>query len=187
MIANDDLFWGTFWGQFTIEIVGGILSGLIFLFVVLIFFRPKVNISPFICRVFPSNGGAPYYCFKFVNRSYFAAHNVNVELRSLKRIPMGEGVFNEQSNELSLRKKHIMQVNRRPFKGRGDSVQSHCIVLGTDQDLNLLLADVHTSIELKISLTHGLTSLSNVFVAEYVHPTSVRDGQFKSGPKFELI
>ncbi len=118
MIANDGTFWNTFWGQITIEITGGIVSGLLFLFVVLLMFRPAVRIAAFVCYNVPRNGEQPYYAFKFVNRSFFSGHNVRIELRLLRRIPMGNGAVNEHSRELTLKKSNIMQINRRHFCGQ---------------------------------------------------------------------
>ncbi|MBX7125699.1 MAG: hypothetical protein K1X47_08410 [Cyclobacteriaceae bacterium] len=78
-------YWGTFWGQFTIEILGGLTGAFIFLFIVLWFVRPKIRIAGFLCKI--PNGGIDYYHFKFVNDSFFDAHDVKIDCMRFEKFP----------------------------------------------------------------------------------------------------
>jgi hypothetical protein len=178
--------WGTFWGQFTIELTGGILGSFTFLFVVLIFLKPKVKIADFLCKIIPSQG-EPYYIFKLVNRSFFDAHDLTIELHSIRRIPMGNGYINNEYSKLTLLNGHISQVPARPFFWRNNKANPHCIIVHSTENLNKILSNELHGIMLRVSLKHGLTGLSNVFEQEYANETEIKSGKFKPGSKFGVV
>lgn len=182
-ISSDDPFWGTFLGQFYIELLGGTISALIFLFLLLWLFKPKVSMANFIC--FNTTGG--YYVFKFVNMSCFAAHDIHVELHKIRRIPMGSGLVNNEYEKLSLVNGHISHVPGRAFKINKNKANPHCILVRSHENINTILRDDMNAVALKISLKHGLTGLSNVFEQEFGNPEDVRTGKFKPGTKFGNI
>ncbi|MEJ0102124.1 MAG: hypothetical protein WDO19_05985 [Bacteroidota bacterium] len=144
-------FWNTFWGQMSIELIGGIIGSFIFLFVVLIFFRPKLKLSKFIC-VNKQNGVNSTYYFKFVNLSFFSAHEINIELFSVKQIPMGDGKFNPKFDQLTLILNHISHIPGRPFKWNKTPDNLHCLVIRCHENLDEILSVETNAIMLKISL-----------------------------------
>jgi hypothetical protein len=103
---GNEVFWNTFLGQICIELIGGTIGALIFLFIVLLFFRPKLKVSNFICVNQPDGMQNTYY-FKIVNYSKFAAHDINIELFSSRKIPMGGGKFNPKFDKLNLVLSHF--------------------------------------------------------------------------------
>lgn len=178
--------WGTFWGQFQIELVGGTISGCFFLFLALWLFKPKVNMPNFFCHV-KLNDNSSYFSFKFVNMSFFSAHEIKIELHKLRKIPMGSGEFNNEHKQLSLVSSQISHVPSRPFFWIKDKSNAHCFLVRSLENLNDILTEEQSAIVIKISLKHGLTGLSNVFEQEYANIEDIKIGKFKPGTKFGII
>jgi hypothetical protein len=179
-------YWNSFWGQFTIELLGGIIGSFIFLFMVLIFLKPKVRVAKFLCKLGTSSGN-PLYIFKFVNLSFFSAHEVNIELLRIRRIPMGNGDINHEYEKLNLKNSFISHLPSRPTFWQRDKSNLHCIVVRSNDDLNAILKDEMQGVIIKVSLKHGLTGLSNVFEYEYGNEADIKTGKFKPGTKFGVI
>lgn len=178
-------YWGTFWGQFFIELTGGLLGALIFLFIVLFLFKPKIRIAPFLIRINSENEN-PYYIFKFVNSSFFSAHDLKVELFKIVRIPMGGGESNNAHYKLAISNGDISQLPPRLPFWRNNMAHPHCMVVRTFDDINSILSEELNGILLRVSLKHGLTGLSNVFEQEYANETDIKVGKFRPGKKFAL-
>ena len=86
------------WSHFLFGLTYAIVASLMFLFIVLFLFKPKIRIAPFLCKL--TNPGEPvYYSFKFVNTSFFPAHDVKIELHKIRKIPMGNGKYNNEMKE----------------------------------------------------------------------------------------
>lgn len=179
-------FWNTFIGQLSIELLGGIIGGLIFLFIVLLAFRPKVSICDFICVSQP-DGMQDTYFFKFVNKSFFAAHDINIELFSVKKIPMGGGSFNQKLDKLELLLSHVSHIRGRPALLTKKLDNRHCLVVRCHVNLNEILRIETNAILFKVSLKHGLTGLAEVFEQEYGNEEDIRKGKFKPGTKFGSV
>lgn len=109
---HESSYWGTFWGQSIIEFVGGIIGSFIFLLLVLWLLKPKISIAPFLCNVVNNEGA--FYVFKMVNLSFFAAHEIKLELHTIHKIPMGgKGLINNRYNQLDLTNSQISHVPGR--------------------------------------------------------------------------
>jgi hypothetical protein len=178
--------WGTFWGQLEIELIGGIISGLVFLFIILFFFKPTIRICKFLCKVQP-NGQSHYYSFKFVNISFFSAHDIKVELHMVRKIPMGGGTFNNTYKQLTLVNSDISHIPSRTSFWNKQLHNPHCVIVRSVEDLNNILSDDLNAINLKVSLKHGLTGLAKVFEQEYANEEDIKVGKFKPGTKFGVI
>ncbi len=63
----------------------------------------------------------------------------------------------------------------------------HAIRLRTVENLTQYLEDPNCSIELRISLRHGLTGLSKVVRREYSHISELKKGNFAYGSKFAVL
>lgn len=179
-------YWGTFWGQFWVELIGGTISAFTFLFLVLYLLKPKIRIAPFLCHVL--NSECNYYIFKFVNHSFFPAHEIKVELYKIRKIPMGGGKFNNEHERLTIKNGNISHVPQRPFWWWQKMLHHpHCVVVRSFDNLSNILQNDMNAILLRVSLKHGLTGLSSVIEQEYGNEGDIRNGKFKTGPKFDYI
>lgn len=177
--------WSNFWGQLTIELIGGFLSSLIFLYFVLLLFKPKVKIAPVLCK--KNIAGQIYYSFKFVNTSFFAAYEVKVELFRIKKIPMGKGNYNSEYKNLILLNSNISIIRARKRFWQEDRTYHHCLTVRTMEDIESILADEYQGVCVRVSLKHGLTGLPGVFEQEYGTQQDLRIGKFEPGGKFTQI
>src|SRR5450432_2126843 len=84
-----------------------VISSLVFLIVVLICFKPKIKISPFICKPKLPEGEPPYYQIKIVNKSWFNAFDVKVELHLLEKYSTPPtGMMNIKYETLTMKYNH---------------------------------------------------------------------------------
>lgn len=173
------------WNHFFFGLTYAIVASLIFLFIVLLLFKPKIKICPFLCHV--NNNGDPFYQFKFVNHSFFSAHDVKVELSTIRRIPMGGGNYNNEYKDLTLVNGMISHIPGRRIFWVKNMANPHCITVRSYDHINAILADDLNGITLKVSLKHGLTGLSKVFEQEYANEQDIMNGKFKPGTKFETL
>ncbi|NCT94020.1 MAG: hypothetical protein GXC72_06335 [Chitinophagaceae bacterium] len=182
----ESAYWSSFWGQFWVGTIGGIFSAFLFLLIVLYVFKPAINIAPFLCKV--GSQTQSYYIFKFVNKSYFAAHEIEVRLYKIRKIPMGSGRYNNEHEPLTIKNGDISHIPERPFwwwQRRID--HPYCVIVRSFDNLNEILADDMNAILLRVSLKHGLTGLSAVVEQEYGNVGDIRMGKFKPGPIFDNI
>lgn len=182
---SNSSFWGTFWGQLWVDILGGIIGAFVFLFIVLWFFRPKINIASFLCKI-PHNG-KNYYHFKFVNASIFDAHDVKIELHEIKKIPMGGGQYNNTYKKLELLNSEVAYLPRKPMSWARRDDHPHCMIVRTLNDIDGIVSDENSAVLIRISLKHGLTGLSNVFEQDYANTNDIKPYKYKPGPKFDVI
>jgi hypothetical protein len=172
------------WSHFLFGLTYATVASLLFLFVVLLLFKPKIRIAPFLCKV--ANQGEPeYYSFKFVNRSIFPAHDVKIELHKIRKIPMGDGKYNNEREKLKLVNGQVSHLPGRTFFWNRKDTDPHCLTVRSIENVGEILSDQYNGISLQVSLKHGLTGLSKVFDQEYGSGTTILNGRFKPGPKFE--
>lgn len=164
-----------------------LISSLIFLFLVLIFFKPKLKISPFICKSILEFENDEVHVIKLVNKSWFSAYDIKVELHLLHKYPTPpSGMMNKRYTPLNLKLNNISHIPAyRPFILRKEA--DHAIRIRTGENLSALLEEPNNLIELKVSLRHGLTGLSKVYKQEYADVCEVRKGKFSYGTKFDVI
>jgi hypothetical protein len=180
----DGQFWSTLWGQLSIELFGGIAGAFIFLLLILIFLRPSIRIAGFLCQY--NINGQQFFIFKFVNCSFFSAHEIKVELFKIRRIPMGAGAHNNEFEKLSIVNGSISHIPKRPFFWQKNLANPHCITVRSIEDISAILLDEMQAIIIKIHLKHGLTGLSRVFEQEFASPADVKMGKFRPGTKFAV-
>jgi len=173
------------WSHFLFGLTYAIVASLIFLFIVLVFFKPKIRVAPFLCKIQTESG--LFYVFKFVNYSYFSAHEIRVQLHQIRKIPMGQGRFNNEYQQLSLLNSEISHIpGRLPLWFKNDA-NPHCITVRSKDDINKILSEEFNGISLRISLKHGLTGLSKVFDREYANIEDIRNARFSPGRKFATL
>jgi hypothetical protein len=172
------------WSHFLFGLTYAIVASLIFLFIVLLLFKPKIKIAPFLCKL-AGPGEPEYYSFKFVNRSFFSAHDVKIELHKIRKIPMGGGKYNNEREKLKLVNGQVSHIpGRASFWNRKDT-DPHCLTVRSIENISEILSDQYNGISLQVSLKHGLTGLSKVFDQEYGSGTTIVNGRFIPGPKFD--
>ena len=159
-----------------------LIASLLFLFVVLFIFKPKIRIAPFICK--PTDD-IPYY-FKIVNMSLFIAYDIKVELAEVVKYPIPPGKTNKRQTDLSLVLDNFLYLPPyRPLWFRGTA--DHAVTFRTTENLIKILSDDQKSIEINISLKHGLTGFSKVYKYEYCDISEIKEGRFAYGTKFATI
>ncbi|HTD94263.1 MAG TPA: hypothetical protein VK644_10640 [Chitinophagaceae bacterium] len=176
--------WSIFWYDISIEIFGS----LVFLFGILIVFRPWVSISPFLCKNQSEfqNEGTMYF-LKIVNKSLFTAYDIEVELAVLQRRPTPpSGMTNVRMVPLNLvYNSHSYLPGYRPRWIRKDA--AHCLRFRTKENLDSIILDDFKSVRVQVTLKHGLTGLVKVFTNEYSDIQEIREGRFSYGTKFGVI
>lgn len=174
--------------EFLLNISANLFSSLLFLFVVLFFLKPKIEIAPFICQYQSSYINEGIVCaIKFVNRSLFSAYDVHIEISQLQRISVPpSGSMNTRYTPIQLKMSHISHIHAfRPKWWRREA--KHAIIVRTGEDLNRILQDDHNSIQVQITLRHGLTGLSKVYKQEYNVTNQIIQGKYSYGTKFSLM
>ena len=170
--------------QIFYSILCSIVASFIFLFLVLLFFKPKVRISPFVCKgKFMEDDSIEYYFIKLVNVSLFSAYDISIELLEVDRYPTSNGQMNNRFRPLTLVLNHVSHIpGYRPSWIRKNA--PYAIRVRTTEDLANILANDHKSVMVKISLRHGLTGLVKVHSKEYTDCDQVKNGKFNYGLKF---
>jgi|SRR6476661_3429074 len=173
-----------------INVACSIVGSLIFLFIVLIFLKPKIRISPFVCKSpspFPTEQAEIAYYIKVVNMSLFTAYDLKAELHILERYATPpKGMMNVRQVPLTLVAGNLSNLDGyRPFWWRKEA--EHCIRFRTLDNLDDILKADTKSVEFKVILRHGLTGLSKVYSQEYADLTEIKVGKFSYGTKFGLL
>lgn len=181
ILLQDDTIWTL--SHFLFGLTYAITASFIFIFVLLVFFKPKIKIAPFLIKV--TSEEKPYYIFKIVNSSIFSAHELKIELFKIMRIPMGGGEVNNAHYKLSISNGEVSRLPPRPF-WRKSQTNPHCLIVRSFDDINAILRIELNGLLLRISLKHGLTGLSSVYEQEFAHETDIKTGKFKPGKKFAL-
>jgi hypothetical protein len=169
------------------SILCSIVASFIFIFLVLILFKPKIRISPFICKgKYMDGDDTDYYFIKLINISLFSAYDVSFELLEVDRYPTPNGQMNNRFRPLSLVLNHVSHIpGYRPSSLRKNA--PYAVRIRTSEDINKILANDYKSVMVKVSLKHGLTGLVKVHSKEYTDSIQIKTGKFEYGLKFGSI
>lgn len=169
-----------------ISLAVNLVSSFVFLYLVLYMLRPKISICNQIVRQkseIPGEANRDTYVFKIVNKSMFDAFDIQLELFSLKQIKVTSNGINERSVPLSLKLKEIKHIppymKTRVCKKR--SYAKHAVLFRSFEDIDSILKDENQTIQLQITLRHGLTGLSRVYKTDYISHDDIIEGQFEFG------
>lgn len=173
----------------TEEIVYSILCSVIasffFLFAVLLLFKPKVRISPFVCKG-TFTDGKEYYFIKIINVSLFSAYDVCFELLEVDMYPSANGKINDRLQPLSLVLNKVSHIpGYRPSWIRKKA--PYAIRIRTAENLESILTNDYKLVKVKVSLRHGLTGLVKVHSKEYTECSEISTGKFGYGLKFGSV
>jgi hypothetical protein len=160
-----------------------VISSLVFLIVVLILFKPKIRIAPFICY----DNKTDVYRLKIVNCSLFSAFDIKVELHLLEKYSTPpSGMMNVKYEMLKMKYDHIFFLP--PYRTKWMRKEaSHCMRLRPLCDIKTLIKPDNQSIQINIFAKHGLTGLTKVFTYEYSDISQIKDGKYTYGTKFDFI
>lgn len=173
--------------EFWSSVVSGIVASFIFLFLVLILFKPKILISPHICKG-RLNDTDPdeYYFIKLINISLFSAYDIKFELLQADKYTAENGQMHTRNTSLILvadKASHI--PGYRPSWLRKNA--PYAVRVRTTENLREILRNDYKSVKIKVSLRHGLTGLSKVKTKEYTDTSQVKNGRFRYGLKFGVL
>lgn len=174
--------------NFLLGFIGSLLASIIFLFYILRYLRPTIEISKLIAyyRDFNIEGENRYY-FKFINKSIHSAFDVKIRVCELIRWPAGNGKMNEQRKDLNLRTSFLAHVPRyRKTNDNEDTFAPHAVVITCLDDLRPILEARDKCVEIQVILRHGLTGLAKVFHYEYSESTMVKPAMFDFGNQLTI-
>ena len=164
-----------------------LVASLIFLFILLIFLRPRVKIAPIIClqKDIFENTSRDCYIFKIINLSYFSAYDISLELCNQVTYPVKDGI-NYRYFPLKLKTNHLNFV--APYRPRWYKKEygKYAMLFITYENISEIIDNERNSIKIQVTLKHGLTGLTKVFSAEYVSTSDIAKGYFAFGNNFKI-
>lgn len=166
------------------DLLTNLSASFVFLFLVLIFFKPKIIISPYICKgKYLGADQTDYYFIKIINISIFSAYDVSIELLEVDSYPMPNGQMNKRFRPLSLILHKVSHIaGYRPSWIRKNA--PYALRIRTSENLEKILNDDYKAVMIKVSSRHGLTGLVKIHSKEYVDITQLKKGKFSYGLKF---
>lgn len=169
--------------QILLSIGCSIIASFLFLFLVLFLFKPKIRLSPFICKSNYNDGADNYYFFKMINISIFSAYDVSIELLEVDRYPVSNGQMNSRYRDLTLVSNKVSSIpGYLPSWLRKNA--PYAITFRSTENLESLLNNEYKSVMIQITLRHGLTGLVKVCSKEYSNKSDIKNGKFNYGLKF---
>jgi len=176
--------------EILINISCNIIASIAFLFLVLYTLRPKILICHYISKQpnafeidLPST-----YVFKIVNKSRFSAFDIQLELFKLEQYRVTARGINNRIKAVPLIIDEIKHIP--PFKSNKNSNKSsfapHAILFRTNCKLEEILIKETETLQLQITLRHGLTGLSRVYQKDFITLNDIKIGQFKFGNSIDI-
>ncbi|MBL0913032.1 MAG: hypothetical protein IBJ09_11730 [Bacteroidia bacterium] len=156
--------------------------GLLLLFIILFFLKPRVDFAKKI--VFCTNeDGIIVYKFKFRNASVFMAYDINIELIRVRK----EG-FMRRTKRITLKTEritHMESLSRSLIFKRRHGL--HAARTKSIEPLKDFFADPSVHLELRVTLRHGLSGLSAQHKHTYKTIDVFEEGDFAVGHSFEVL
>ena len=173
--------------DFVFNVTCSLIASFIFIFILLIFLKPKFEIVPLIAK-----NDSPFdninqicYSFKIINKSFFGAYDIEART-NYYFIRQGENeIINKVFSKIELKTNKINFVpGWIPLKkGYGNN----CVQFFTYEDLSKAMNASSTHIQFQITARHSLTGLNNIFSYEFVNKSAIVEGKFKEGNFKEVI
>jgi len=171
--------------NFLLSILSSLIASFIFLIVILVLLRPSIKIGNVI--TIESDLEKQCYRMKFYNTSVFSAYDANISLVILEERPAepkGKHIFFE---EVSLTKSDFNIIFKWLPMFLTKNYAHNCTQVKTFANLEEILKHPNKSLQLKITLRHGLTGLSKSFVKNYNTDAVLKKGSFAFGNTFDII
>jgi hypothetical protein len=167
-----------------------VISSFIFIYLLLIYLKPKIKIVKFIAKSkspfrnpneFPNPDHHKIcYAFKIINKSFFRAYDIHAKVNTYKIVQGKNKIMDKVINgSIALKTDEVNFIDKNKYflsQNYGD----HCIQFFTFEDLSAIL-EKDTYIEFQITAKHGLTGLSSTFIHEFVNINDIKKGLFESG------
>lgn len=171
-----------------VSFMQNILASIVFLFLILWLLRPQIKICGGIAKTtssFVGDGKQVFYLFKFINKSFFSAYDVLIELHQVESYAVDHGM-NYKFTSIKVECPTVSAVS--PFRPAwlGKSYAKHAIIFHTLVDLQGVLKDEMKSLEVHISLKHGVSGLPKIYKVKYSDLSCVKEGRFAFGNNFEI-
>lgn len=171
-----------------INILCSIAASIFFLFFVLYFLRPKIEISPYISKQADDQFKENKYVFKVINKSMYSAYDIQAELVSLRKYPVGKDNMNVRFTPLELKKNRLEHLKHYQGDKKCKPFALHAFLFNSyEPEIEAILADEMRSIQFSITAKHGLTGLSKNFKMEFATPDILKERKFKFGNSVETI
>lgn len=166
--------------QILVGIAASVIAAVLFLFLILIFLAPSIKISRYIVKrdgVIPRGESPIVFVFKFVNKSFFPAFDIMIELFEIEKVPVAEGKMNIRFTNVNMAMDTIKYVHGYWYFGEINRVGNYAVLPKTYEDLEQHMNNEHVYLQLQVTAKHGLTGLSRVFKKDFV----VKDHCVKQG------
>lgn len=128
------------------------------------------------------------YVFKIINKSWFSAFDIQLELFKLEPYRVSAKGINNRIKAVDLKLNEIKHIP--PYsttkKCNKRSFAPHAVLFRTDEILEEILKKEGETLQLQITLRHGLTGLSRVYQKDYITINHIKVGQFKFGNSLEI-
>lgn len=170
---------------FLLSILTSLIASFIFLFTILVFLRPSIKIGEII--VLDEDDGNECYRMKFYNNSLFSAYDADISLIALEDRPAEPKGKHIYFQDIELKKNKFSVIFRWLPMFLARTYAHNCTQVKTFENLNEILKHPHKSLQLKITLRHGLTGLSKTFVKNYQTEAVLEKGKFAFGNSFKVI
>jgi hypothetical protein len=172
--------------QFILGACSSLVASFVFLFAILVFLRPSIKIGKTIVME-KDNEGKDCYRIKFYNTSIFSAYDAIINLVALDEQPAEPKGKHIYFNDIPLTKYEFNVIFRWLPMILTKNYAHNCTQIKTFENLEDILKHPNKSLQLKITLRHGLTGLSKTFVKNYHTKAILEKGSFAFGNSFEVI
>jgi hypothetical protein len=170
-----------------INIVCSFIASFLFIFFILIFLRPRIKISTVIAKNIDSfEHNKECYTFKFVNKSWFSAYAVEIEINEVISIPV-DGGQNARYTKLPIKTQNISHLSPFRPKWLKSNYGLYALQIRAYEDMDKIINIPLKSIQMEVTLKHGLTGLTKVFRQTYSVGAKIKSGQFVFGNSFDVL
>ena len=156
--------------SFLINSFSGIFVSFIFILLLLRFFRPKFEISPYICH-----RDGKYY-FKVVNKSIYHAFDVTIELFAMTPYLQTESFPSVTMGSVPLQYGNVSTINRfRRNNHTKDPYSLFAINIATEFDVESKISEEKVFFEIRLTARHGLTGLADRFIQRFPNEEVIKE------------
>ena len=148
--------------------------------------KPRIEIGDKIA-VIKSKEGKKIYKFKFINKSKYAAFDVNLILDEVSEIHAqnNEDGVHVVAEPIPLTTDRLLYVS--PKKKKVKRYADNCITVRVlERDLHEILKQQGKSLVLRITVKHGFSNLSGTFERKYNMVGCIKPGDFTFGNNIKI-
>lgn len=128
------------------------------------------------------------YVFKIINQSIFSGFDVQLELFVLQQYRVEAKGINNRIKIVPLKVNEIKHI--APYVStktcNKTSFAPHAVMFRTNENLDDIVKSEQRTLQLQITLRHGLTGLSRVYQKDYIGVNDIKSGIFKFGNSLKV-